>query len=542
MPVCPSSLVVEVRRLLVTGLCIASACLALSRVEAQSASASLMKVPTSGDASRFSPYDVGTVSGNQSMGRMLWVLKRSQAQQDQLQELLEQQQDRNSSQYHAWLTPESFADQFGPSDEAVKAVTDYLTAHGLAVAKVHRGVSAIEFSGNASQVQRALHAEIHKYSLPSGKHMRGFASTPQVDESVARFTALVVASPPEAVTYIRPRSATYNKQTHTATIPPYEPPGDPDILSSASGTYDPNFPFQGIFPGDLGPLYDVPYYGSTGTLKAMDGSGVTIGIVGRSNLNLAYPANYRITFGLPANTPNVIVDGNDPGITDGDEYSDYSQVELVSAVAPNARLNYYVAADTDQDTGEDFALLRALTDNQIQVMLLGFQQCETYLNNGNNLGINPFLQAMFEEASAQGITVVAASGNNGSAGCDSPTSTSATQGLAVNAYASTPYAVAVGGTDFYYGATDTASDATYAQYWNTSPAGYVNSLKYIPEQPWDDFDGTVQLNPAYYFPINFATGGGISAVAMSRKISTVMAISFRTELPDHIHNRPGKRV
>lgn len=511
MRVWPSSLPLGVCRLLTTCLCIASAFFSLSRVEAQSPSVSLMKVPTTGDASRFHSYDAGRAQGSQSMGRMLWVLKRSQAQEDQLQDLLEQQQDQSNPQYHKWLTPESYADQFGPSGDAVNAVTNYLMAHGLSVAKIHRGVSAIEFSGTVSQVQQALHAEIHNYALPSGKHMRGFASTPQIDESVGRFTALVVADPPETVSYIRPRTATYNKPTHKVTIPPYEPPGDPDVLRANSGTYDPNFPFQAVFPGDLGPLYDVPYYGSTGTLKAMDGSGVTIGIVGLSNLNLAYPANYRATFGLPSNTPNVIVDGSDPGITDGDEYADYSQIELVSAVAPNARLNYYVAGGTDQDTGEDFALLRALADNQVQVMLLGFQQCEAFLNSGNNLGINPLLQAIFEEASVQGITVVAASGNTGSGGCDSP-APPATQGLAVNAYASTPYTVSVGGTDFYYGASDTASDATYAQYWNTSPTGYVNSLTYVPEQPWNDANGTVQENPAYYFPYNFASGGGISAV------------------------------
>jgi len=58
----------------------------------------------------------------------------------------------------------------------------------------------------------------------------------------------------------------------------------------------------------------------------------------------------------------IIVDGNDPGVN-GDAYIAYKQIELVSAVAPNATIYYYTSADTDYDTGMDFALIRAIGDS-----------------------------------------------------------------------------------------------------------------------------------------------------------------------------------
>src|SRR6202034_1694675 len=53
-------------------------------------------------------------------------------------------------------------------------------------------------------------------------------------------------------------------------------------------------------------------------------------ILGDSDINVSYVNNYRTTFGLGANPPIVVVDGNDPGVTD-DAYIAYKQIELIGA-------------------------------------------------------------------------------------------------------------------------------------------------------------------------------------------------------------------
>jgi hypothetical protein len=101
---------------------------------------------------------------------------------------------------------------------------------------------------------------------------------------------------------------------------------------------------------------------------------------------------------------------------------------------------------------------------------------------------NQFYNSLWEQAAAQGITVVVSTGDSGSAGCDpDPSGTSpnaAIDGLAVSGIASTPFNVAVGGTDF----DATAQPVTPPnQYWSaTNGPTFASALMYIPETTWDD--------------------------------------------------------
>ena len=92
-----------------------------------------------------------------------------------------------------------------------------------------------------------------------------------------------------------------------------------------------------------------------------------------------------------------------------------------------------------------------MDDDVANVLEIGASECEANLGSAGN----QFLNNAWEQASAQGISVIAATGDAGSAGCDLPGAASGTEvsvnGLAVNGYASTPFDTAIGGTDFYYG-------------------------------------------------------------------------------------------
>ena len=74
-------------------------------------------------------------------------------------------------------------------------------------------------------------------------------------------------------------------------------------------------------------------------------------------------------------------------------------------------------------------------------MSLSVEECELGLGAGGNAAYN----ALWQQAAAQGITVVVAASDSGSAGCDDfDTQAYATYGQQVNGFASTPYNVAVG--------------------------------------------------------------------------------------------------
>lgn len=83
--------------------------------------------------------DRGEVAPDLPMERMLLVLKREAAAESALQELIAGQQDKSSSAFHAWLSPEQFADRFGPSRSDLQTLTAWLQSHGFRVNRIARG-------------------------------------------------------------------------------------------------------------------------------------------------------------------------------------------------------------------------------------------------------------------------------------------------------------------------------------------------------------------------------------------------------------------
>jgi hypothetical protein len=131
-------------------------------------------------------------------------------------------------------------------------------------------------------------------------------------------------------------------------------------------------------------------------------------------------------------------------------------------------------------------------DNQAPILSVSFEGCEAFLGAAGN----QFFNNLWEQAAGQGITVLVGSGDSGSADCDPPYNTSvsgaaeAVSGLFVGGLASTPYDIAVGGTDFYYPAN--AKLQTLSSYWNiptatnsNNNADWSSAKGYIPEKPWN---------------------------------------------------------
>jgi hypothetical protein len=160
----------------------------------------------------------------------------------------------------------------------------------------------------------------------------------------------------------------------------------------------------------------------------------------------------------------------------------YLDVENAGAVAPNATVILYTAGTVSGADGINFSMARAIEDDTATVLSLSYGTCELNLTTAGNTLINE----MWEQAAAQGQTVLVSSGDTGSAGCDANYDSQAQYGLAVNGMASTPWNIAVGGTDAYYSDYATGG-ASLANYWKSSNDSKYGSLqKPLPEQPWND--------------------------------------------------------
>jgi hypothetical protein len=433
--------------------------------------------------------DEGPVDGALS-GRMLLMLRRSPQQEAALRQLVQEQLTVNSPNFHKWLTPEQFGEQFGVADTDIQTVSSYLSAHGFTVGRVYKNKMAIEVTGTAAQLSETFHTEIHSYSIHGQRY---FANA--TDPSIPAALAPVVRGF-ASLNNIRENTQVQNT-THSAkaTFEPETHRMKPAYTGQTGNTY-----YYYVAPADVQTIYNIPV---TSSSPGAAGAGVSVGVIGDSQINVSLVERYQSISGATGPAPVEIVDGNDPTIltTGTDATIAYEQLELISAAAPAASLYYYTSATTDYDTGLDFAIIRAIEDNAVSVLAFGFQTCEATLTTD----LNSFISQSWLQAAAQGMTVVTAAGDSGAAACDAPGSSTTTQGLAVNGYASTPYDTAVGGTDFYYG---THAGTTY---WNTTNTATYGSAKgYIPEQPWDDSYTSTDSNAGT--STVYAGGGGFSTI------------------------------
>jgi pro-kumamolisin-like protein/Big-like domain-containing protein len=435
-------------------------------------------------------YDVGPVPQNFQLQRMLLVLKRSAQQDFALRKLLDDQHNKNSPNYHKWLTPDEFGIQFGLSDSDIQQVTGWLESHGLQVARATRGRTLIEFSGTEAQVESALHTQIHRYLLPNGEQHWANAIDPQIPAALTPAVAGTV--PLNDFTRGKPLLQTLG----TAGYDPATKKTSP-LWTNPNGMTN----FYALAPGDFATQYDLkPLY-----QVGVNGAGQTIGIINVSNIDLSLVNAYQQLFGLANNSPQVVIDGNDPGTLNGVDVEAYLDVQVSGAVAPNATVNLYISDGGTLFDPLSFAAIRAVEDNQASVLSMSFGACEWLLGPSGN----QFFSALWQQAASQGQTVFVSSGDSGSAGCDPAGPIQAQiSGLAVNGFASTPWNLAVGGTDFYY--SDYALGAPSAStYWNrTNDSSNGSLIGPLTEQVWNDFFGLNAQNPLGPGQVNDVGGGG----------------------------------
>ncbi|HWY42092.1 MAG TPA: protease pro-enzyme activation domain-containing protein [Candidatus Sulfotelmatobacter sp.] len=406
-------------------------------------------------------FDQGTIADAQPVNRIYLLLNRGAEQQIALDKIMQEQVDASSPNFHKWLTPEQYGAQFGPSDEDVQAVKNWLGAQGFTGVKISAGKTIVEFNGTVGSVRKAFQTDLHKYMVRGEEHFAN-VSDPKIPAALAPVVMGVVSL------------HNFRKQSHIKRFGKFRRDLTTGEIRPLFTFTDVNGTFFGMGPADFAKIYNIP--------SGADGTGQSIAIVGRSNINIQDVIDFRNMFGLtPANNVTVILNGADPGLVSGDEGEADLDVEWSGAVAPKATIMLVVSESeqTDAVDGVDASAKYIVDNNIAPVMSESFGSCEA----ANGTAGNAFLNSLWQQAAAEGITVSVSSGDNGSAGCDDPNSvTSASKGIAVSGTASTPFNVAVGGTDF---------DNSTGTFWSTTNTTTTtpvpaSALGYIPEIPWND--------------------------------------------------------
>ncbi len=411
------------------------------------------------------------------------IFKMTAAQQADLDALLAAQQKRGSPDYQRWLTPEEFGNRFGLSQADINKVTQWLQGQGFQVEGVPASRNMIMFSGTAQQVEAALHTEIHQY-VADGKAHFANAGDPAVP---AALSDVVMGFRGLNNFELKPRML---KQTSAK------------FTSSVSHNHY-------VAPPDFATIYDVNHLYQMG----FTGSGQKIVVVGQSDVALSDIRAFRSNSGLPANDPTpvdpnnpafvaLIVPGDaDPKMQQGDIDEANLDVEWAGAIAYNATV-IFIVGDPVNGGGVMGAINYAITTSPIPapVISTSYGDCEANFP----ASVVSSLQFLMKQANAEGITVLAPTGDTGAADCDfnssptGPVTTASTHGLAVDLPGALQSVTAVGGTEFNEG---------NGTYWKpavgTDLISSANS--YIPEEAWNDTTAAVSVGLS-------AGGGGASTV------------------------------
>ena len=401
-------------------------------------------------------YDQGPADPELSIAGMTLVLKKSPAQQADLEKLLADQQDASSPDYHRWLTPQQYADRFGVSRADMAGITDWLTNEGFSIDYQAQGRNWILFHGTAGQVRTSFRTEIHMYRVDGEIHFAN-STDPSVPAAIEPLALAVMGlddflpkrpGRPRGMASPQPQSTT------------------------AAGNHE-------LSPADIGIIYDIaPLWA-----KGIDGTGLKIAVIGQHDIDMTDVALFRSYYGLPKNDPQkLLVPGSaDPAVSCCEAHLD---LEWAGAVAPKATLIFVYTHNAST------AAFYAIDQNLAPVITYSFLSCEAKITSGSaGASAN---QAEAQKANAQGITWAASTGDSGAAGCGA-ISGPVQEGLAVGSPSTIPEVTAVGGTEFNEGS---------GSYWNSANAAdHSSALGYIPEKAWNDSANGTSLS---------STGGGAS--------------------------------
>ncbi len=257
--------------------------------------------------------------------------------------------------------------------------------------------------------------------------------------------------------------------------------------------------FYAVVPADLATIYNFgPLFNASPT--PINGAGQTIALIENTDVHTTSDiTTFRSVFNLGSASFNQIHPQGctSPGNFAPNDAEANLDVEWAAAAAPGAALELASCADTASTFGGLIAMQNLLNDSSPppRIWSLSYGDCEA----DNGATANAMYATTYQQAAAAGISVFVSSGDQGAAVCDYNAS-AATHGIAVNAFASTQYNVAVGGTDF-----GDSYDGENDFYWNASnSATYGSAKSYIDEIPWNDSCAGQLL--ADYFGSNYTYG------------------------------------
>jgi subtilase family serine protease len=306
---------------------------------------------------------LGRFPGTNHLNLAIGLPLRNQAE---LSNLLQRIYDPSSPNYHHYLTPGQFTEQFGPTEEEYQKVIQFAQANGLTVTKTHGNRMLVDVAGNIPDVEKAFHVTIRTYRHPM--EARNFFA-PDVEPTVDSSVPVLHVSGLDD--YVLPKPLLHKIPASMA---------KPASGSGLSGSYMGNDFRNAYVPG-----------------TPLNGSGQMVGLL---QINSGFYQSDITAYESLASLPNVPVKavlldgyGGGPGMAN-DEVS--LDIEMVISMAPGVS-NIYVFEG-------------GITDDILNAMAASNQVKQ--LSASWSYAIDPTTEQIFQQFAAQGQSFFNASGDN----------------------------------------------------------------------------------------------------------------------------------
>lgn len=342
-------------------------------------------------------------------------------------------QNPASPEYHQYLSPAAFTSRFSPTEAQAQAVAQYLGGAGVRVTGISSNRLLIHTRASAAALERAFRVEIVDYSL-KGRSFYASLTDPKLPSAIAGTVSAVIGL------------SNYNVMQPMFRLSPNR--GKP-----GAGTVP-----AGYSPQQITTAYDWPAVTNTA-----NGTGESIAIATAYTFKNSDVTGFWSYYGLPNHAVSIIsVDGT----SHRTNIETTIDIERSGAMAPGATILVYEGANAQLATFTD-VYNRIVTDDKASVMTTSWGTAESNMSTAT---LNTD-DSIFKQASAEGISLFAAAGDNGS-------SDGTSNNDEADYPSSDPYLVACGGTTLNLTGANAISSETA---W--SGAGGAES-HYFAEPAW----------------------------------------------------------
>jgi subtilase family serine protease len=337
--------------------------------------------------------------------------------------------------YGQYLSSAQFAQRFGATGAQIAAVTASLRSHGLSPGRVSANGLSIPFTATAAAVEQAFSLKLVRIALATGATAITNTVAPLLDGAIAGVVQGVVGLSSVAA----PRPLALRRARTTGAVRPsaihHVATGGPQPCAAASAAAA----SQKSYTSDQ----IASAYGLSGLYAAGDqGAGQTVALYELEPNDPADIAAFQSCYGTNASISYAPVDGGaGSGAGSGEAALD---IENAIGIAPKATFIVYQAPNSNSGApgaGPYDMFSAIISQNRANVVSVSWGECEALIGSANASAES----TLFQEAAAQGQTVVSAAGDQGAQDCN------ASGGLpnlstAVDDPASQPFVTGIGGT------------------------------------------------------------------------------------------------